>query len=338
MPVYRVDQYLEPCLASLLSQDVDGIEIVIVDDGCAPDEARFLDAAQAAHPGLVRIVRHAANGGISAARNTLLASARGDYLWFVDPDDLVEPGAVRALRDALQAHPVDLLMCDFRVFGDRDHRARPAHRRTRRRPRPRDQHVRTFAGRSGERGSCKDTLIRGLFDAGRMHAWSKVVRRAAWPESLRFPEGRVFEDVAVIPRLALSVDSYVHIPSVWIAYRQRQGSILASLSPAHLDDWMDALDGYATELTARPDTPHRETLYALADFHARALHTCTKKHREIARRAEVDAALARRLAAWERVSPLSARGLVWEYLRRRRVRSLVRMLRYLGRRPAVPAG
>lgn len=331
VPVYRVDKYLEPCLSSLLSQEIDGVEILIVDDGCSPDEARILDEARAAHPHIVRIVTHPANRGLSAARNTLLAHARGEYLWFVDADDLLEPGAIRSLRQALRTHPVDLLMCDFRVFGDRDQAPGSSAGAARSR-RVRDQHVRTFAGDSGVRGACPDALVRGLFDAGRMHAWSKVVRRSAWPASLRFPEGRAFEDVAVYPRLALAVDSYVHIPAVWIAYRQRPGSIVAAPSPRQLDDWMGALDGYAHELRARAATWRRETLYSVADFHARSLHYCTKQHRGIARRADVDAALARRLAAWSRVSPLSPRALLWEYLRRRNVKPLVRMLRCLSRR------
>jgi glycosyltransferase involved in cell wall biosynthesis len=305
LPVHGVGPLLDDCVASILDQGVPGIELVFVDDASTPEDRQRLAAWQARRPDEVRVVAHEGNRGVAAARNTLLDHARGDWLWFVDPDDLVEPGALAALQAvAVAADAPDLVLFDFRSFRDGvTERA----------------HVKTFEGPSRTRSHDRDALLAGLFRTGQWHPWSKVVRRAAWPAALRFPEGRVFEDLAVYPRLALSVASFVHLPEVWIAYRQRSGSILSQLSAQKLDDWTQALVGYPVALRDGGVRLSDDTLFEIAHFSARTLLRAVRRWRALCTHAYADERLQAFAARWRASSPLTADELARAYLRRRKI-------------------
>ena len=221
-PMYRVEPWLKACIESLKPQLVEGVELVFVDDASPDGSAALVEQLLPQ----ARLIRQPQNHGVSAARNRLLDEARGDYLWFIDPDDLVEPGVIPRLKALIAQHRPDLLSCDFRVFDDGPSTASV---------KPRHRHIASFEGPAGVLMDNVDQRLRGFFVHGQFHPWSKIVRRACWPASLRFPGGRVFEDMAVYPRLLLHTPRHLHVAEVWVAYRQRGGSLLSSLDVKRLD-------------------------------------------------------------------------------------------------------
>ena len=239
MPVFGVAKYIDACAASILEQADDGVQVVFVDDASRDGEAAMLAVWQTAHRDRVRVVTHGHNRGIAATHNTLLDTARGDYVWFVDSDDEMAPDAIAGLRRVLEKHQPDLVMCDFRIMRE-SHCPSAASASSAKfyRKRARDAHVTSFGGPSNVLSMSRDVLIKGLFGEGNFHPWSKIVRRAAWPPKLRFPDGRVFEDLAVFARLTLALSSFIHVPEVWIKYRQHSRSILNTPTTRKLDDWM----------------------------------------------------------------------------------------------------
>ncbi len=112
VPVYGVDQYLHECLDSILSQTGDEIEVIAVDD-CSPDRSGEILTEYAARDPRVRVETHATNRGLGAARNTGLDHATGDYVWFVDSDDWLNPGAVPAVADRVERTSPDMLVVGF---------------------------------------------------------------------------------------------------------------------------------------------------------------------------------------------------------------------------------
>ena len=102
VPVYKVEEYLEICVNSLLAQSMEAgsMEIILVDDG-SPDRCGELCDRLADSDEEIRAI-HKTNGGLSSARNAGMLEAQGKYLVFVDSDDTLEPGALHHIEDALQ--------------------------------------------------------------------------------------------------------------------------------------------------------------------------------------------------------------------------------------------
>lgn len=110
IPVYNAETYIGQCLTSLLEQDLpkEDYEILCVNDGSKDGSLTVLRSFEAKHPN-IRIIDKE-NGGVTTARNAGLAAAAGDYIWFVDSDDLVKSGCLSRLK-ALAGS------CDRVVFG-----------------------------------------------------------------------------------------------------------------------------------------------------------------------------------------------------------------------------
>ena len=109
LPVYGVEKYLPECVDSLLAQTYRNLEIILVDDA-SPDRCGIICDDYAARDSRVKVI-HKKNGGAASARNTGLDEARGEYICFVDSDDVVEADYVEVLLEALGEG--DMAMCGF---------------------------------------------------------------------------------------------------------------------------------------------------------------------------------------------------------------------------------
>lgn len=118
IPVYRVEAYLRECLDSVLRQDYEKLEVILIDDG-SPDVSGAICDEYAARDSRVKVI-HQKNAGAAAAKNAGLRMAGGEYLSFVDSDDTLEPGAYRYMVDLLCQTGADVVQCAFRdVYVDR---------------------------------------------------------------------------------------------------------------------------------------------------------------------------------------------------------------------------
>ncbi len=175
VPVYNVEQYLDQCLWSLRRQYHHRVQIVVVDDG-SPDGSLAIAQEHARHDRRVTVVRRE-NGGLSAARNTGIEHATGDFVTFVDSDDLVHPGGYQAAIRSLQRSGSDFAILPYE-------RLRGRERQT-----PRwigDLYARPRRGVTI--ATDPDLLVHAT-------AWSKVYRRSFWDGAgLSFTEGMLYED------------------------------------------------------------------------------------------------------------------------------------------------
>lgn len=103
IPVYNALPYLRKCVGSVCAAPINDMEVICVDDGSTDGSAALLDELAADEPRM-RVV-HRANGGVSAARNTGLAEARGEYVSFVDADDTLEADFLPQLLEAARSIP-----------------------------------------------------------------------------------------------------------------------------------------------------------------------------------------------------------------------------------------
>lgn len=230
VPVHDVAAWLPTCIASVLGQADDGVEMHLLDDASGDGSADIATRAAASAPGRVHVHRLPRRRGVSAARNALLAQARGDYVWFLDGDDVLLPGAIARVRAAVQAQRPDLLLVDHRVLRERPgllHRLRG------------EAHRRSFDAPATTRVDDRVRLVEGVLARGQLHVWSKVARRECW-QRVQFPEGRLYEDIVATGALLLEVANATYLPVPLVGYRQRAGSITRSVGPAQLRDHAEA--------------------------------------------------------------------------------------------------
>jgi len=110
IPVYNVGPYLRECLDSVFSQQFRDFEVCIVDDGSTDDSGRICDEYKTRYNSSVAVkLVHQSNHGVSVARNRALDMAEGEYIWFVDSDDYVEPEALGYIASVIADSGCDTL-------------------------------------------------------------------------------------------------------------------------------------------------------------------------------------------------------------------------------------
>jgi CDP-glycerol glycerophosphotransferase len=219
IPVYQVEAYLPRCLDSVLADPADDIEVIAVDD-CSPDGSGEILAAYARRDPRVRVVRLSANVGLGQARNAGLNRATGEYVWFVDADDWLPPGAVRIVCDRLAATRPDVLLVGHDEVKDD---GSPVRRR---------RGVESLQPVSAP--ICladRPDLLRQA-----QSACTKIARRAYLDElGLRFRPGW-YEDSSFSHPLLMAAARIDVLAAVCYHYRQRDlGAITKTLSDRHFE-------------------------------------------------------------------------------------------------------
>lgn len=114
VPVYNVEPYLRECIDSILAQTYTDFELILVDDG-SPDKCGEICDEYAAKDSRIRVI-HQENGGLSAARNAGLDIAQGEYVTFVDSDDVVHPNYLSCLHEAILQNNAEIVIGRFLRF------------------------------------------------------------------------------------------------------------------------------------------------------------------------------------------------------------------------------
>lgn len=111
VPLYKAEKYLKRCVNSLLAQTLREIEIILVDDG-SPDDSGSIAEEYSRLDGRIKVV-HQRNGGVSAARNTGIEAAEGEYLAFADADDWLEGCMLEQLYEKASLHSCEIAVCGY---------------------------------------------------------------------------------------------------------------------------------------------------------------------------------------------------------------------------------
>lgn len=118
VPAYNVEEYIGRTLDSILAQSFPDLEIIVVDDGSQDGTGAVIDRYAAAHPDRLTAL-HIPNGGVTNARLTGIAHARGEWIGFVDSDDVIEPDMYKRLFENARDHNADISHCGYQmVFED----------------------------------------------------------------------------------------------------------------------------------------------------------------------------------------------------------------------------
>lgn len=216
VPLYNVSSYLRDTIPTYLNQTYANIEFILVDDE-SPDESGRIAEEFAAKDPRIKVVHREENGGLSAARNTGLDIAQGEYITFVDSDDTIVPNMVEKCVHDLQATDSDICCLSFfRICanGDRFKRGSGAYGVT-------------DAAGALRRWFHEDGVLTG--------ATTKVVKRDLIERShIRFVEGETNEDVMYTAEIMANADKVVFCGETLYEYWEREDSITTTLDPKKL--------------------------------------------------------------------------------------------------------
>lgn len=226
IPVYKVLHTLDRCVESVLAQSWPCMEVILVDDG-SPDACPAMCDQWARRDARVRVV-HKENGGLSDARNAGLDASTGELITFVDSDDCLQSDTYGRVLASMQPD------ADIIEFPVSRHHGSPSQQRL------------SFEPRVFLNGA--DYWIHGRAYT-HAYAWNKIYRRHLF-EGVRFPVGRVFEDVATLPQLLSRVRKVQQTDCGLYLYYDNPSGITATatgkqlndLLMAHLDNWDPTAD------------------------------------------------------------------------------------------------
>ncbi|MBB5723602.1 CDP-glycerol glycerophosphotransferase (TagB/SpsB family) [Loktanella ponticola] len=212
---YNVENFIEEAVSSALQQTPAFYEVIVVNDASTDRTLEVINRAVGNHTN-VRVVTNVRNIGLGPVRNLGTAQATGDYIAYLDGDDVFTPNAHTKMQEAIITTPDVAIVNHARLYED---------------------------------GKVVDNVLSRLLTS-RVHetvdervklfnnlnvAWNKVYRRNFLLSSkLTFPAGK-YEDIAWNYAVLMMAKTIVTIPDVAILYRQRQGSILRSRDDAHFD-------------------------------------------------------------------------------------------------------
>ena len=218
VPVYNTSKYLKECLDSLIDQDLEDYEIIIVNDGSTDLSEPIIDRYAARYPFIHALIKE--NSGLADTRNYGLRFVRGDYVAFVDSDDRVAKDAYRKLLDKAKSEDLDLVVSDFRYFYE--------------------DGIKEDFIKSGIREVTgdihKDLILSPLF------AWNKLYKTSYF-KSLDIVYPKLwYEDIPVTLNAFLRTDKIGYVKEALFDYRQREGSIMASKYDKRAYDIFEILD------------------------------------------------------------------------------------------------
>lgn len=222
VPVYNVESWLAECLSSIANQQESSFEVWLVNDGSTDGSLKILEQYVKEDARFHVVTR--VNGGLSAARNAGLSHATGEYVCFVDSDDVIDPGYLKQLYEAAVQNHAEIAVCDMEYFDETGKRS--------------------FS--SG--GDFSHTSVREMPSLIGINnsACNKLFKRSLF-EQLQFPEGKYYEDLATVPVLLYRAKWVVKVNRALYFYRQRSGSIAHKANPK-LFEIYDAIDGVMNTL------------------------------------------------------------------------------------------
>lgn len=216
IPVYNCPGYLPGAVDSVLVQTCTDWELIIVDDGSDDGITPGLCDSMASADSRVRVL-HTPNRGVSAARNIGIDHARGEYLAFLDADDLLHPDFLRLTMAAAAVTSADIVFARFRIFSKR------------------------FDMKPVQK--VPDTVTEApvpateaaLYQTGFDNAlWAKLYKSRLW-EGLRLLPGRRYEDLDIFYKLMLKSDKVALVPMELYGYRQHAQSYMHVYTPGRAD-------------------------------------------------------------------------------------------------------
>lgn len=214
VPFYNVENYIEKCLQSLVSQTLEDIEIILVNDGSEDKSEEIAKKFIETYPDKIVYLKKE-NGGLSDARNYAIPKARGEYIAFLDSDDYAEMDMYEEMYNKAKEEDLDYVECNFLwEYPDKILESK---------------------------GNIYDNK-KDMFIHTRVVAWNKLIKREIIQQNkIEFPKGYRYEDVEFFYKLLPYIHTYGIVEKPFIHYVQRENSI-SNVQNARTKEIIDDLE------------------------------------------------------------------------------------------------
>lgn len=205
IPVYNVSKYLERCLQSVKEQTYDNIEILLYDDGSTDGSDKICDEFASENSNV--IVYHFPNRGQAHGRNFLIEHAKGEYVIFVDSDDVVSPDYVDVLYNLIKKFNCKIAVSVLQTFHEGDKLIEKS--------RSYEEELLTPA-----------KAVEWMNYQVKFDTWPvcKLYHRSIFESGIRYPEGKIFEDFAITYLLLFQSDKVAYCNKATYFYLLRDNS------------------------------------------------------------------------------------------------------------------
>ncbi len=245
VPVYNVDQYLDKCVNSIVNQTYTNLEIILIDDGSTDNSGKLCDEWEKRD---YRIqVIHQENSGLSEARNVGIENSNGNYIAFVDSDDFVKNDMYEILLKNLKEYNADVSFCSSFAFSDEN------------------EICKFQQGEEVIEYYEQNDVFKQLFSnriGDLVVAWNKLYAKKVFKNNLKFPKGKIHEDVFFVHRMLGNVNSIIYTNRALYYYRMRQGSLSNTFNIKKLDE----IEGMYDRMIFFKQERFKNTPYPLMSF------------------------------------------------------------------------
>ena len=206
VPVYNVEQYLPECIESIINQEFRNLEIILINDG-SPDRSPQICDSYAKKDRRIKVI-HQANQGLSEARNIGIENATGEYVSFVDSDDIISRWMYSAMLKVAKENDLDLVSCGIIDFRDGEKII--------------DKNERLNYVIIDSR----EALSHYMYEKYDIHVIScnKIFRKSIF-DDIRFQKGMLFEDFIPITQTIIRSGRMASMENKYYYYRKRSDSI-----------------------------------------------------------------------------------------------------------------
>lgn len=242
IPVYKVEQYIAECIESVINQVTSDIEVIIVNDGTPDDSMLVIEKILSKQTAIIRdcfIILHQENQGQSSARNLGLKYAKGEYISFLDSDDVLSENYLSDFKNTIKKNNVDIVQFKSSRFEEDTNKLKAFN---------------VGLQRNGLFQLDQNLMIE-IFNQSAWFPWLNIYRRELF-NGLEFPVGIYYEDAALIPEVFLRAKNIYFLESVLYFYRLNlNGSLLNTSSEnkrKHVDSFKSILELYALRMKENP--------------------------------------------------------------------------------------
>ena len=211
IPIYNVEKYLDKCISSVVGQTYSNLEIILIDDG-SPDACPQMCDNYAKNDARIKVI-HKNNEGLAAARNAGLNVATGDYIAFVDSDDWIEPILYEEMLKLANKGKAEIICCGaVKLRGE-------------------NKTEKCFCYYPTGTVCDSDEIVKDiLLDKIGSQVCFRLYESKCW-DNLRFPEGRLYEDIPTTFKAFLKAKRIGFIAEPYYNYRINKASISFILNP-----------------------------------------------------------------------------------------------------------